>query len=145
LTCTTPGTLLEWSFFLVPEGETMARRYYRVLHSESFPAKSDIRANSITFTFSRISSQGSLPLISRIVINPVRDYLNGTEVNCTDIITSNTTSTYIKVINESTMTSSTSELATLLLCSLSIDQCHSLIVDLVLLLLLLLLFCITHH
>jgi hypothetical protein len=44
-------------------------------------------------------------------------------MNCTDIIASNTTSTHIKVINESTMTSSTSELATLLLCSLSID-CH---------------------
>ena len=28
LTCTVHGTFLEWSFFLVPEGETMARRYY---------------------------------------------------------------------------------------------------------------------
>ena len=28
LTYTVAGTLLEWSFFLVPEGETMARRYF---------------------------------------------------------------------------------------------------------------------
>jgi hypothetical protein len=80
LTCTTPGTLVEWSLFLVPEGETMARRYDRILHSESFPATSaaDLKVNSITFTFSRISSLGSLPLVSRAVIDPANDSLNGT-------------------------------------------------------------------
>jgi hypothetical protein len=73
LTCTTPGTFLEWNFFLVPEGGTTARRYDRTLHSTSFPAPSDLEVNTITFTFSRISAEGSLPLVSRIVINPVRD------------------------------------------------------------------------
>jgi hypothetical protein len=108
LTCTTSGKFLEWSFFLVPEGETMARRYDRILHSELAPATSDIEVNSITLTFSRISAEGSLPLISTIVIDPVNDSLNGTEINCTDIITSNTTSTYIEVINESVVISSKS-------------------------------------
>jgi hypothetical protein len=110
LTCTTvtPGTFVEWSFFLVPEGETMARRYERFIHSVSVSATSDLEVNSITFTFSRISAEGSLPLISTIVIDPVSDSLNGTEINCTDVITSNTTSTYIEVINESVVISSKS-------------------------------------
>jgi hypothetical protein len=106
LTCTTPGSLLEWTFFLVRARELEGdRRYDRVLHSDSVPATSDLKVNSITFTFSRISSQGSLPLISRVVIDPANDDLNGTEVNCTDVLASNTSSTYIEVINESIMTS----------------------------------------
>ena len=59
--------------------------------------------NSITFTFSRISTEGSEPLISMLLIDPVSDDLNGTEVNCTEVLTSNSTSTRIQVINESHM------------------------------------------
>ena len=108
LTCTTPGTILEWSFFLVPEGEIMARRFFRSLHSGSVPATSDLKVNSITFTLSRISAEGSLPVMSRLLITPVSDDLNSTEVSCTDVVASNTSSTHIKVINESTMISSKS-------------------------------------
>ena len=108
LTCTVAGTFLEWSFFLVPEGETMARRFFRSLHSGSVPATTDLEVNPITFTFSRISAEGSQPLVSRLLIAPVSDDLNGTEVNCTDVVASNTSSTHIKLINESTMISSES-------------------------------------
>ena len=108
LICTVAGTFLQWSFFLFPEGETMARRFFRSLHSGSFPATSDLEVNSITFTFSRISADGSQPLVSRLLITPISDDLNGTEVNCTDVLASNTSSTHIKVINESTMISSES-------------------------------------
>ena len=105
LTCTVDGAFLEWSFFLVPEGE-VARRYSRILHSGS--ATSDLEVNSITFTFLRISAEGSQPVVSRLLIAPVSDDLNGTEVNCTDVLPSNTSSTHIKVINESTVISSES-------------------------------------
>jgi hypothetical protein len=111
LTCTTPGTFLEWSFFLVPEGDTSGRRYDRILHSELVPATSYLEVNSITFIFSRISPPGSVPLVSTIVIDPVSDSLNDTEINCTDVIASNTTSTYIGIINESIMISSKSLLS----------------------------------
>ena len=121
LTCTVPGTFLEWSFFLVTEGETAARRLFRILHSGS--ATSDLEVNSITFTFSRISADGSLPVMSRLLIAPVSDGLNGTEVNCTDIVASNTSSTRIKVINESTMISS--ELATHVSCLVSLFSLSS--------------------
>ena len=108
LTCTVPGTFLEWTFFLVPEGETMARRFFRSLYSGSLPATSDLEVNSITFTFSGISAEGSQPVVSRLLITPVSDDLNGTEVNCTDVVASNTSSTRIKVINESAMITSES-------------------------------------
>ena len=101
LTCTTPGSFLEWSFFFIPEGETTARKYFRSLHTES--SATSLMINSITFTFSRISTHGSEPLISMLQIDPVSDDLNGTEVNCTDVVTSNTTFTRIQVINESSM------------------------------------------
>ena len=39
-------------------------------------------------TFSRLSGQDSLPLISRIVVNPVSIGLNGTVVNCFEGISS---------------------------------------------------------
>ena len=103
LTCTVPGTLLEWSFILVSEGD---RRYNRILDSNSFPATSDLEVKSIIITFSRISAKGTLPVVSKLLITPASDVLNGTEVNCTDVLASNTSSTHIKVINESTMISS---------------------------------------
>ena len=106
LTCTVAETFLEWSVFLVPEGETMARKFFRIIHSGS--ATSDLEVNSITFTFLRISAEGSQPVVSRLLIAPVSDDLNGTEVNCTDVLPSNTSSTHIKVINESTVISSES-------------------------------------
>ena len=100
LTCTTTGSLLEWSFLLVPEGEKTARPYARVLHSQSVPATSDLEVNSIIFIFLRISAEGSLPVISRLLINPVTDELNGTLVNCTDVLASETTSTSVSIMNE---------------------------------------------
>ena len=105
LTCTTPGSFAEWSFFLIPEQEAAARKFVRVLHVDSVLASSELLVNSITFIFSRISAPGSLPLISRLLINPVADALNGTDVNCTDVDASNSSSTRIRVINESILIS----------------------------------------
>ena len=98
LTCTTRGRFLEWSFSLIPEGDTTARRYARVLNPNS--PTSTLEVNSITFTFSIISAGSNLPLTSQLLISPVSDSLNGTEVNCTDVGTSNSTSTIVTVIND---------------------------------------------
>ena len=38
--------------------------------------------NNSTFTTSRLSGPNSLPLMSRMVVNPVNANLNGTVVNC---------------------------------------------------------------
>ena len=98
LICTTTGRFLELSFFLIPEGDTTARRYSRVLNSDS--PTSELEVNTITFMFSIISAGSSLHLTSRLIISPVSDSLNRTEVNCTDVGTSNSTSTIVTVIDD---------------------------------------------
>ena len=100
LTCDITGRFLEWSFPLIPEGDTTARRYARVLNPNS--PTSALEVNSITFTFSIIYAGpgDSLPLTSRLLISQVSDGLNGTEVNCTDVRTSETVSTIVKTISE---------------------------------------------
>lgn len=100
LTCTVTGKFLEWSFFLVPEGETAAKRYIRSLGPNTH--MSTLEVNSITFTFS-VSSAGSSEssLTSRLHIIPTNAILNGTEVNCTNVDISNSTSTIVTIINES--------------------------------------------
>ena len=55
--------------------------------------------DSTNITFSRVSPQNSSPLVSRLVMNPVSIYLNGTQVNCVDSLTSESSS--VAVINVS--------------------------------------------
>lgn len=45
---------------------------------------SDMTVNSTLFNVSRVSSQNELPLVSRVVINPVTKSLNGTRINCAE-------------------------------------------------------------
>ena len=51
----------------------------------SIGAGSEVRPmmiNNSTFTFSRLSGSNSLPLTSRLTVNPVTSDLNGAVVNC---------------------------------------------------------------
>ena len=98
LTCTTSGSILEWAFVLIPENAA-PRTYTRGLTIDT-QAPEPLLINSIRFTFSRLSRPNTLPLISILVINPVSVGLNGTEVNCTDVQTSDTGSTTITTINK---------------------------------------------
>ena len=41
-----------------------------------------VMINNSIFTFSRLSGSDSLPLISRMIVNPVTSGLNGAVVNC---------------------------------------------------------------
>ena len=101
LICTTTGIFLEWCFSLTPEGGTTARIYKRFLTTSS-PSNqtSQLQVNSITFTFSRISGQNSLPLVSRLLISPVSKDLNGTGVNRTDLQTSERASALVYLKNQ---------------------------------------------
>ena len=40
--------------------------------------------STIIFTFSRLSNESDLPLISRVIIDNVSEGLNGVEICCTD-------------------------------------------------------------
>ena len=102
LMCNTTGRFLEWSFSPIPENETVPMRYTRALqHSgPNHRQVSEQRIGSITFLYSRSSAENVLPLTSTLSISPVSEDLNGTVVNCTDAITSDTASTMINIFNE---------------------------------------------
>ena len=97
LRCTTTGMILEWRFTLAENAES----YSRLVSTTSIPANLTVPGASTTlFTFSRNSTQNSLPLISILSISPTSNDLNGTVVNCIDIATSKSSVTVINVISE---------------------------------------------
>ena len=90
--------LLEWAFLQV----------YRAIDASTLSDQtSHIMINSTTFTFSRISAQNEFLLVSRLLINPLTTDLNRIMINCTDVITMETTSTTVYVLNRPHSTSGT--------------------------------------
>ena len=63
-------------------------------------AMSQFVVNSTMFNFSRTSAEGSLPVMSKVVIGPVSSSLNGTVMNCIDLDASSSTATTIIVIGD---------------------------------------------
>ena len=90
LTCTTSGPILEWSF-------SFTRNTLAI--SSNSPGNQTLLVNSKRLNFLRVSSEDSLPLISRLLISPVSDGLNGSSVSCTDIRTLESASTSANVID----------------------------------------------
>ena len=54
--------------------------------------------STIMFTFSRLSTERDVPLISRVIISNVSNGLNGVEVSCRDAAMSNSATTAIHLI-----------------------------------------------
>ena len=102
LTCNTTGRFLEWSFSLIPENETAPTRYTWVLQNsgpnnlQTFQRVID----SMTFLYSRSSTENRLPVTSILLISSVRETLNALVVNCTDVTTSSIASTIINVLTD---------------------------------------------
>ena len=86
-----------------PNGESTATRYTQVLQSLG-PSNqvAILTVNSLLFNFSRISTQDNL-LYNKIktinIISPVRDDMNETVMNCTDLFASTSASAVINIIN----------------------------------------------
>ena len=102
LMCTTSitGMLLQWSFSLICGSDMTPTHFTRTIipSVSTNGAMSYLIVNSVTFNFSRISAQNSLPLMSQLLIGPADGRLNGTEVNCEDLDSSERTVTVINVI-----------------------------------------------
>ena len=95
LTCTTSGVLQQWQ--LIKSGEVT--QLLQVSPAGSTGVQSEpLIIDSVMFTASRLSSQGSSPLISRMTIRPVSEGLNGSEVNCVDTLASESARTTILII-----------------------------------------------
>ena len=93
LTCTTTRDFLQWRLSVI------TRLFIRTITSAS-NVMSQLVVNSTVFTFTRLSAEGNLPVVSRLLISPVSWGLNGTEMSCMDLITSETAVTIIKIIDD---------------------------------------------
>ena len=84
LTCNTSNTLHIWQFTAIPESGPALTYMRRVSSVGSVGVDSQpITINTtIMITFSRLSTQNGLPLMSRMLISSVSEGLNGVQVEC---------------------------------------------------------------
>ena len=100
-TCNVTGILLEWTFPLIINKNSMTLRLFtRGITAEgSFETQTfQLIDNSTTYSFARTSTEGS-PVSSRLSISALYDSHNGTEINCSDMSSSTVESTTIVVID----------------------------------------------
>ena len=99
LICITIGGFLAWTFNVLRGNESTVTNILRnILSTDSAGgAMSDLIVNSIVFNFSRTSAQDRLPVMSKLLISPVSNSLNGTVINCVDVETSEVSSSTIVV------------------------------------------------
>ena len=104
MTCITNGTFIRWSI-TARNGLGRFQDYgpLFVRAEDASQQTSSITVNSTTFTTMRTSDQGSLPLISTMIINSVNGYLNGTVVNCDDVGTSESMTASTTIIIDTSM------------------------------------------
>ena len=88
LICSTNVSILQLTSSPLQNEQGRMQTFMRFISSpgESQQASSLIM-NSTSFNVSRVSSQDELPLVSRLLINPVSKGLNGTKMTCTERVT----------------------------------------------------------
>ena len=101
LRCTSSGVLQTWQLTAMSEnGAAMTHmRSVTSVGPDGLVNSQPLTINStIVFTFSRLSLQDNLPLISGLIISNVSEGLNGVQVNCLDVTSSNSTETTILIV-----------------------------------------------
>jgi hypothetical protein len=100
-TCNITGTLLEWRFPVVSSSRRQFPYGISASDSAEMYKHQAIDNSTINITISRISAQDS-PVSSRLLISPITESHNGTEVTCVDVSSSPTveSSTIIIIIND---------------------------------------------
>ena len=87
---------LDWDIFQTPENETCPVNLGgRIFSNQPGETPAHELINSVSFNYSIISP---LPLVSKLLIGPTSSSVNGTEVICTDIVTSSSSSAIVFVI-----------------------------------------------
>ena len=96
LTCNVTGSVLEWRINVT----SAVRIYRRGVRSDGQTdlQTSHLMINNSILTFSRISDENGLPLVSRLLISPVNENLNGTKVICEDVASSLQSTNTITVV-----------------------------------------------
>ena len=98
LTCnSTSGIDHQWQFTVFPENVSHTVEPVSSIGASGIPMP--LMIGRSTITFSRLSGQNVLPLISRITISPVSRGLNGTVVSCIELDTNLVATTTIQIID----------------------------------------------
>ena len=92
---TTLGVDHQWEFTTFPENISYTRAPVSSIGIRGTPQA--LLIGSSTITFSRLSGQNVLPLISRVTISPVSRGLNGIVVNCFELATNLVATTTIQL------------------------------------------------
>ena len=95
------SNLLEWTF----TPALIFANSERAIDANSPNNDTPVMINSTLFTFSRISARGHLPLVSKLMINPLTTGLNGIMINCTDVSMMETATAIVHVVNRHSGTS----------------------------------------
>lgn len=96
LLCITGRSFLQWSYILPMSG--VQRNIYIVDSVTPTLVPHLQTVNSSIFNISRTTPYDTLPLMSRLLISPVNDSLNGTVIICQEVGTDNSSSTIITII-----------------------------------------------
>ena len=83
-TCNITGTLLEWRVPLIGNNGRQVLRGISASNSAETYQRQLIDNSTVNITFSRISAEDS-PVSSRLLISPVTESHNGTEVTCVEV------------------------------------------------------------
>ena len=86
LICSTNARFLGWKASIPLEQGRMHSYSRYIFAMDETEQESSFGVNSTSFNASRVSHKDESPLMSRLVINPASNYLNGTKANCTDQI-----------------------------------------------------------
>ena len=99
LNCTSSGTVHRWEFTFFPGNITPTTT--PVTSAGTSGVSQSLTFSGSTITFSRLSGQNLLPLVSRAVVNPVSNGLNGVVVKCFEGIssTNSVATTVIRIID----------------------------------------------
>ena len=95
LTCSVTGIFLRWEFSV--HGTQMPFGTAIVSAGGPSGVPPPVVVNSTRFTFSRLSTQ---PLTSTMTVSTISEGLNGVQVNCVDIETSESATTTIRIVDD---------------------------------------------
>ena len=107
LTCTASVEFIRWIIVLTNEQGMEEEITVSRNSRDSSPPPRERIINSTKFTFTRVSGEGDLPLVTTLAINSTGIGLNGTVVYCRDAENPGTMisiSTIIKIISNSELT-----------------------------------------
>ena len=99
LMCTSSSAVHRWEFTVFPENISYTTTPVTSAGTSGVPQPLTVGVSMVTF--SRLSGQDSLPLVSRAVVSPVSSSLNGTVVNCFEGVssTNSVATTNIRIID----------------------------------------------